>query len=78
MAIYAVLGFAVVGDTADLATINTYLETLGTNFTISPMMLIPPLCVLLMVVFKVPAIPGLLGVAALGGKSLPPCSRVPV
>ena len=65
--IYAVLGFSVVGENADLGTIDLYLETLSSNFNISPVMLIPPICVLLMVIFKVPAIPGLLGVAALGG-----------
>ncbi len=65
--IYAVLGFSVVGENADLGTIDLYLETLSANFNISPWMLIPPICVLLMVIFKVPAIPGLLGVAALGG-----------
>lgn len=67
MVIYAVMGFTVVGDTADMATIDMYLDTLGASFTISPVMLVPPVCVLLMVIFKVPAIPGLLGVAALGG-----------
>ena len=67
MIIYAVMGFTVVGDAADMETIDLYLETLGANFNISPVMLIPPICVLLMVVFKVPAIPGLIGVAVLGG-----------
>ena len=67
MIIYAVMGFTVVGDSADMETIDLYLETLSANFNISPWMLIPPICVLLMVVFKVPAIPGLIGVAVLGG-----------
>lgn len=67
MVIYTVMGFTIVGDGADMATIDMYLDTLGSNFTISPVMLVPPVCVLLMVIFKVPAIPGLLGVAALGG-----------
>ena len=66
--LYAVLGFTVVGNnSADLSTVNLYMDTLSSNFNISPVMLIPPLCVLLMVIFKVPAIPGLIGVAALGG-----------
>ena len=67
MIIYAVMGFTVVGNSADLSTIDLYLETLGNNFNINPVMLVPPICVLLMVAFKVPAIPGLLGVSALGG-----------
>ncbi|MGO5023316.1 Na+/H+ antiporter NhaC [Lawsonibacter sp. LCP25S3_G6] len=65
--IYGILGISVVGENADLGTIDLYLETLDACFNISPIMLIPPICVLLMVIFKVPAIPGLLGVAALGG-----------
>ena len=65
--IYAVLGFTVVGDNADMNTIQVYLDTLSEHFDITPIMLIPPICVLLMVVFKVPAIPGLIGVAFLGG-----------
>lgn len=65
--IYGIMGFTVVGSNSDLSTIEQYLVTLQSNFNISPVMLIPPICVLLMVVFKVPAIPGLIGVSALGG-----------
>lgn len=68
LVIYGVLGFTVIGsNSADMSTVTLYMDTLQANFNISPIMLIPPLCVLLMVVFKVPAIPGLIGVAALGG-----------
>ena len=65
--IYAIMGFTVVKGTARMETIDLYMGTLKEFFTISPVMLIPPLCVLLMVIFKVPAIPGLIGVSALGG-----------
>lgn len=65
--IYTILGFTVVGDQADMSTIDLYLATLRDAFNISPVMLIPPICVLLMVIFKVPAIPGLFGVVVLGG-----------
>lgn len=67
--LYAILGFAVVGkdSAANMDTVKLYMDTLQSNFNISPVMLIPPLCVLLMVVFKVPAIPGLIGVCVLGG-----------
>lgn len=64
--LYAVLGIQFAGKAIDTATINQYLETLSTNFNITPWLFIPPLCVLLMVAFKVPAIPGLVGVAGLG------------
>lgn len=65
--IYAIMGFTVVKGTASMETIDLYMGTLKEFFTISPVMFIPPLCVLLMVIFKVPAIPGLIGVSALGG-----------
>jgi len=67
LVIFAVIGFTVVGDNADMNTVKLYMDTLSSNFNIGLQMLIPPLCVLLMVIFKVPAIPGLIGVAALGG-----------
>ena len=37
------------------------------SFTISPLLLIPPIAVIIMVVLKVPAIPGLIGGVVLGG-----------
>lgn len=66
LVIFLVLGFTSVGDTANMETVNLYMTTLKDNFNIGIWMLIPPLCVLLMVIFKVPAIPGLIGVAVLG------------
>ena len=65
--LYAILGFKVVGNSANTDTITLYLNTLADSFHIGPVMMIPPLCVLVMVVFKVSAIPGLLGVTFLGG-----------
>ena len=67
LVLYAVLGIRVAGNSANTDTIRLYLETLAGSFNISPVMLIPPLCVLVMVVFKVSAIPGLIGVTFLGG-----------
>ena len=45
--IYAIMGFTVVKGTASMETIDLYMGTLKEFFTISPVMLIPPLCVLL-------------------------------
>lgn len=64
--LYAILGLRFSGQAIDTATVKLYLDTLSSTFNISVWLLIPPLCVLLMVVFKVPAIPGLIGVAILG------------
>lgn len=66
LVIFLVLGFTSVGDTANMETVNLYMTTLKDNFNTGIWMLIPPLCVLLMVIFKVSAIPGLIGVAVLG------------
>ena len=67
LCLYGILGMRFGGQNMDMETINLYMTTLADNFTISPVMLIPPVCVILMVAFKAPAIPGLIGVAALGG-----------
>lgn len=69
--IIALIGYTIIGISfsksgANLDTIALYRETLAANFNISLVMLIPPLCVILMVIFKIPAIPGLIGVSALG------------
>lgn len=42
------------------------MTVLKDNFYISPLLLIPPVCVILLIVFKVPAMPGLYGGALLG------------
>jgi NhaC family Na+:H+ antiporter len=55
------------GKALDTAAINTLLDTLTANFTINLWLLIPPVLVILMVVFKVPALPGLFGGVVLGG-----------
>lgn len=64
--VFGIMGFQFRNHAADTATINTYLDGLAANFNISPLMLIPPLCVILVVIFKVPAIPGMIVIATLG------------
>ena len=64
--LFTVLGLSFRDHTVDPATINSYLDCLKSTFTISPIMLIPPICVILMVIMKVPAIPGMIAVAFLG------------
>lgn len=64
--IYTLLGLSFADKAIDASTLQTYLTTIDSTFTISPLLLIPPVCVLLMLVFKVPAIPGLVGIALLG------------
>ncbi len=65
--LYSILGaFYGRGETSDEAQIALTLETLEEHFVIHPLLLLPPLLVLLMVIFKIPALPGLMGAAALG------------
>lgn len=64
--LYGLLGISFAGKSIDTAAINTYLVTLRGTFTITPWLLIPPVCVLLMVIKKIPAIPGLIGISLLG------------
>jgi len=64
--IYGVLGMGHGGENADMSQVDTLMSVMVENFNITPILLIPPVLVILMVVFKVPAIPGLLGGVVLG------------
>ncbi len=65
--LYALIGLGF-RDTsvADTSQINAILDTLQGNFSISPILFIAPLSVVLMIIFKVPAIPGMLGGTIIG------------
>ncbi len=64
--IFGVLGMGHGGQNVDMSQVEALMSTLKENFYISPILIIPPLLVIAMVVFKVPAIPGLLGGVILG------------
>ncbi len=64
--IFVVLGLRFSSAALDTQNIQNILDTLEANFTISPLLLVPPVLVIVMVVLRVPAIPGLLGGVALG------------
>lgn len=64
--IYGVLGMRYGGKSADLSSVTDLMAGLKANFFISPILLVPPLMVILMIVFKLPAIPGLLGGSLMG------------
>ena len=67
MIIYFFLGLQYSSDSMDMSTIHSMQQTLAANFDLNPILLLPPVLVVLMVVFRVPAIPGLAGGIALGG-----------
>ena len=67
LVVYGILGAVYAQNGAvDEAQIHLTLDTLAENFVIHPLLLLPPLLVLLMVIFRIPALPGLMGAAALG------------
>ena len=64
---YAILGFRFTNTTPDVSKINTLTNLMSKNFTITPLLLLVPLIVIIMVAKKVPAIPGLFIGVLLGG-----------
>ena len=57
--IEVVLGLTLSAEGSDLGKINEILTTLDTNYSINPIMLVPPLLVMVVAYKKVPAIPGI-------------------
>ena len=66
LVVFGIIGLKFTGKTLDGATIYLYLDTISSNFNISPIMLIPPLLIIIMVIKKIPAIPGLIGSSLFG------------
>ena len=66
--LYAVLGLTVSGNgESSSGGIALILDTIDAGFNLSPLLLLPPLLVFVMVIYRIPALPALLGGAALGG-----------
>ena len=57
--IFLVMGFQYAGSNTDVSAINAIREGIAANFTISPLLLLPPLAVIVAMAFKIPAIPGI-------------------
>lgn len=64
--IFGVLGAGHSNETIDMHHITLLKEGIKSNFIINPMMLFPPCLVIIMVIFKIPALPGLLSGVILG------------
>jgi Na+:H+ antiporter, NhaC family len=65
--LYTVIGFRYSQDNLQLETIRLILTTIESHFVVTPFLLIPPALVIAMVIFRIPALPALLGGAFLGG-----------
>ncbi len=63
---YALLGLKFGNGTMDTTQISLTLETLKSNFYISPILLIPPVLVIWMAIKKVPAIPAMIIASVVG------------
>jgi NhaC family Na+:H+ antiporter len=64
--LYGIIGMRFAGNEIDTAAINEILVGLEANFNISLILLLAPILVIAMVIFKVPAMPGLIGGTVLG------------
>ena len=66
--LYAIIGFKYAGQVIDNSQILQIQQALSANYnTLSPLLLLIPVIVIVMVIFKVPAIPGLIVGTLLGG-----------
>jgi NhaC family Na+:H+ antiporter len=65
--LFALIGMRYAGGALDASGINMLLDGLSNAFTLSPILLLAPVLVIVIVVMKTPAIPGLFGGAVLGG-----------
>lgn len=66
VAIFGFIGMGYKGTAVDTTQINGILTTLNASFNISPIIFIAPLSVILMIIFKVPAVPGMVGGTLVG------------
>ena len=68
LVIYGFIGIKYSGNIIDTTQISQIQSTLALNYnTLSPLLLLVPVCVIAMVIFKVPAIPGLIFGVIFGG-----------
>ena len=64
--LYGILGLKYRQTELDLEGIRTILNGITAQFNITPLLLLPPLLVIVIVILRIPAIPGLIGGTALG------------
>ncbi|MCP4690858.1 MAG: Na+/H+ antiporter NhaC, partial [Desulfobacterales bacterium] len=67
LVIEIVLGFIYGGGEANLESVNQILSGIETQFTVNPILLLPPVIVMLLAFRKIPAVPGIvIGIMAAG------------
>jgi len=65
--LFSLIGIKYANGSFDASAVNTILEGLSNSFNLNPILLIAPILVILIVVLRVPAIPGLFIGALIGG-----------
>ena len=66
LVLYGFIGMKYSGSAIDTANIDIILAGIADNFTLSPLLLLPPIIVIVLVVLKMPALPGLISGTLLG------------
>ncbi len=64
--VFLIIGLNYNVDTSSLTTITEFKAVIQEVFVVSPLLLVPPLLIIVMVLFKVPALPGLIAATFLG------------
>ncbi|MCK9444445.1 MAG: Na+/H+ antiporter NhaC [Tissierellaceae bacterium] len=67
LVLYGIIGAKYSGSAMDTANIDIILSGISGSFNISPWLLLPPVVVIVLVVLKMPALPGLISGTVLGG-----------
>lgn len=67
LVLYIILGARFSGGTIDSEKIGTTLSTIQECFIVHPLLLLPPLFIIVMVIFKIPPLPALFSQSILGG-----------
>ncbi|NLY72724.1 MAG: Na+/H+ antiporter NhaC [Tissierellia bacterium] len=66
LVLYGIIGMKYSGGQLDTANITSILDGIAGSFNISPLLLLPPVIVIVLVVLKMPALPGLISGSILG------------
>lgn len=67
MVLYGIISIKYAGNILDTGNIDLILNSIADNFSISPLLILPPIIVIVLVVLKVPALPGLISGTIIGG-----------
>jgi len=65
--LYLIIGFHTAGGQLDTQNIEMIKSTLNQSYVINPLLLIPPVLVIIMVIFKIPPLPALFAGTIIGG-----------